>query len=134
MRRLFAFGLLLALLCPAAGGTQLTVTRGEFVCWLWESCGSVPYDSSHGFSDVDKDDPWAEAICWAQGEALVLGDGTGRFLPKELLTHAQLELILSRADVMLGRQETRQYLPGAWPEDPVCRTDAQRALEQWRGW
>lgn len=131
MRRLAALGLVLALASPWAGAQESTITRGAFLQQLWELCGAVPYDVSELFSDVDPDAPYAQAVAWAAGGGLVLGDGAGRFWPDAPLTCGQLELLLSRADIQLDRP-TGLYLPGAWPEDPVVFSDGVHALEQWR--
>lgn len=131
MRRLAVLGLALSLMLLRTGAQAGTIARGAFVQQLWELCGAVPYDCSALFSDVDPDAPWAQAVAWAAGGGLVLGDGAGRFWPDAPLTCGQLELILSRADAQLERP-TAPYLPGAWPEDPVASCDAAQALQQWR--
>ena len=114
---------------PGAARAEGVLSRGRFVQLLWQRAGSVPFAVSDTFSDVDRDSPWAEAVAWAEDRGLILGDGQGHFFPEEPLTHAHLELVLSRYDAVWDRPGG-QYLPGAWPGDPVAEGDGERAVEQ----
>lgn len=128
-RRFICVGLALLLSLPAAAQEEGLISRGGFVELLWQWAGSVPAAVSESFSDVDRNSRWAGAVAWAEDMGLVEGDGQGHFFPDEPLTHAQLELILSRYDAVWGRPDGF-YLPGAWPGDPVTMQDGEKAVEQ----
>ena len=128
-RRFIAVCLALLLLPFWARGADSRVSRGQFVLWLWQWAGSVPFAVDQSFDDVDRNSCWAEAIAWAKDAGLVIGDGAGRFYPDAPLTYEHLELILARYDILWNRPGGL-YLPGACQEDFVSWADGQKAVEQ----
>ncbi|MGE9971461.1 S-layer homology domain-containing protein [Candidatus Pseudoscillospira sp. SGI.172] len=105
MRSLTCLALsLLLLTTPALGAAPEPVTRGDFAVLLWQSAGGVPYDvSTCPFSDVGRNTPYAQAVCWAWDEGVIRGVGEGLFAPDRLLTREECAALLRRNDARLGR-------------------------------
>ena len=103
-----------------------TVSRAEALVMLWRLRGSPAADSAPAFMDVSEAAWYAGAVRWAASESIVLGTGTGRFAPGEMLTHRQLNTILQRCAQSMGLEP-----PALMGEDPaalVSRAQAAVAL------
>jgi len=104
MRYLLPCVLVLAVALLPAAGEEGAVTRGEFLTLMWRDAGGFPYDvSGCPFSDVEKNDPWAQAVCWAWDQGVTKGVGGGRFAPDRFLTREECAVLLRRYDALLGR-------------------------------
>lgn len=79
------------------------VTRGQFVQFLWELWGSVPYEDTFYFSDLGHNEPYTSAVCWAHDLGLILGVGKERFEPSRPITREEAALFLRRAYAHIGR-------------------------------
>lgn len=73
-----------------------SLTRAMAVTILYRCRGEAVSASSTGFSDVDKNDWFAEAVSWASEKGIVSGVGNGRFAPNDAITREQLAAILYR--------------------------------------
>lgn len=80
------------------GGTDEArpLTRSALAVTLHAAQGNPAVKYAMDFSDVAQDAPYAEAVRWAAGEALVTGYGDGRFGPDDPVTREQLAVILWR--------------------------------------
>lgn len=72
-----------------------TVTRAQAVTALGRLAGAEEA-ASELFSDVPSNAWYAGYVGWAVEEGIVEGDGQGHFLPDEIVTARQLELMLGR--------------------------------------
>ena len=75
---------------------QVSLEREEFESGTEEDGAPDQQDQAltSPFSDVDLDDPDADAILWAWQEGLVTGYDDGRFVPDDEVTREQLAVIL----------------------------------------
>ncbi len=65
-----------------------TVTRGQFVTWLWTMFGRPSGSPPHGYIDVPSATVSA-ALAWAKAENIVTAPGT-RFNPRRTINRAQI--------------------------------------------
>lgn len=77
------------------------ITRLDFVHQLYEAAGrpSAYLDLKQTFSDLAGEDP---AAAWAVQAGIVLGNGSGQFLPDTLVTREQAVVMLLRYDNARG--------------------------------
>ena len=73
-----------------------TVTRGQFVTFLWRSVGKPDAQSNVGFADVPASEYYAEAVAWAVENGITQGTGGGMFSPNATCTRAQVVTFLYR--------------------------------------
>ena len=79
-------------------------TRGNLVLYLYNMDTGVfakrekqePVQETPSFSDVDKDSPYYEAVCWAYENGLVGGTTDTTFSPDSAVTRQQVCTILAR--------------------------------------
>lgn len=79
-------------------------TRGDLVLYLYNMDTGVfedrekqePVEQAPNFSDVDKDSPYYEAVCWAYENGLVGGTTDTTFSPDSAVTRQQVCTILAR--------------------------------------
>lgn len=79
-------------------------TRGNLVLYLYNMDTGVfakrekqePMQETPSFSDVDKDSPYYEAVCWAYENGLVGGTTDTTFSPDSAVTRQQVCTILAR--------------------------------------
>lgn len=79
-------------------------TRGDLVLYLYNMDTGVfedrekqePVEQAPNFSDVDKDSPYYEAVCWAYENGLVGGTTDTTFSPDSPVTRQQVCTILAR--------------------------------------
>ena len=73
-----------------------TVTRGQFVTFLWRTAGSPSASKNTGFTDVPATEYYAEAVAWAVENGITQGTGSGKFSPNDTCTRAQVVTFLYR--------------------------------------
>ena len=73
-----------------------TVTRAQFVTFLWryEDCPSSSI--ANPFSDVSESSVYAPAILWAAENGVTVGTGNGTFVPNGACTRAHVVTFLCR--------------------------------------
>ena len=72
-------------------------TRAQIVTFLWRAAGSPEAQSASGFSDVQPESYYAEAVAWAVGSGIAAGTGAAAFSPDASCTRAQAVTFLYRA-------------------------------------
>lgn len=70
------------------------VTRGEFLCYLWNLSGRPQVWGENPFVDVNQEDYFATALLWAVEQGLTTGTSENTFSPYELVTREQIVLFL----------------------------------------
>lgn len=75
---------------------KATVTRAQFVTFLWRLCGEETIDADNNFSDVSDSSVYANAIIWASSCGIVNGYGNGTFCPNTPCTRAHVAVFLYR--------------------------------------
>lgn len=73
-----------------------TVTRGQFVTFLWRAVGQPDASGAAGFTDVPASEYYAEAVAWAVENGITQGTGAGKFSPNDTCTRAQVVTFLYR--------------------------------------
>lgn len=73
-----------------------TVTRGQFVTFLWRTMGEPDASGASGFADVPASEYYAEAVAWAVENGITQGTGAGKFSPDAHCTRAQVVTFLYR--------------------------------------
>lgn len=73
-------------------------TRADTVLYLYRTAVSNPSTSpvDTGFTDVDKNAAYAQAVLWASGNGIVNGTGNGKFSPNDTCTRGTIITILHR--------------------------------------
>lgn len=75
-----------------------TVTRAEFVTFLWRFFGKpTPTNLTNPFSDNEKGMFYYDAVVWAAENGIAAGTGGGRFSPYDCCTRAQVVTFLGRS-------------------------------------
>lgn len=72
------------------------VNRGMVVTILYRLAGSPETDASMGFSDVEPDAYYADAVRWASSAGIVTGYSAAAFGPEDTITREQLAAMLYR--------------------------------------
>lgn len=72
------------------------VNRGMVVTILYRLAGSPETDASMGFSDVEPDAYYADAVRWASSTGIVTGYSAAAFGPEDTITREQLAAMLYR--------------------------------------
>lgn len=78
--------------CPSK-----TVTRAEFVTFLYRYSGSPAVSGSNPFADVSNGSAFRDAIVWASQQGITTGYDASHFRPNETCTRWQVVLFLYRA-------------------------------------
>lgn len=92
------------------------VTRLEMIHELYRRWGGVFSGSVAPFSDVAND----PAVNWAYETGVARGNGSGQFLPDEVITREQAIVMIFRYDKMMGRVPEKGWQAG------VSYTDAAK--------
>lgn len=76
------------------------LNRAQLVTFLWRAYGEPVASTNCGFRDVNSGSYFAQAACWAKAQGIVTGIGGNgsRFAPAQLVTRAQMALMLHRAE------------------------------------
>ncbi len=75
-----------------------TVTRGEFVTFLWRYAGEpTPTNLSASFSDIDANQFYYKAVLWAAENGVTTGYSANRFAPGATCSRAEVVTFLFRA-------------------------------------
>ena len=70
-------------------------TRAATVTYLWKLAGRPAADQT-GFTDIDPDAEYAQAVAWAVREGITAGTGEGKFSPETTCTRGQIVTFLYR--------------------------------------
>ena len=73
-----------------------TVTRGQFVTFLWRTMGCPKPVGRTEFKDVSSDAYYHDAVQWAAEEGITQGMGDGMFAPEALCLRGQIVTFLYR--------------------------------------
>ena len=73
-----------------------TVTRAEFVTFLWRAQGKPGHSTSNPFWDVPSGSYYYDAVLWAVENGITTGKTTEKFAPKEPCTRGQVVTFLYR--------------------------------------
>ena len=73
-----------------------TITRAEFVTFLWRTEGKPGYSTSNPFYDVSSGSYYYDAVLWASENGITTGKSTERFAPKDPCTRGQVVTFLYR--------------------------------------
>lgn len=93
-----------------------TVTRGEFVTFLWRFAGEPEPQAENPFRDVPADAFYSAPVLWAVENGITTGTGEGTFSPNDTCTRAHVVTFLHRYD--LAEQEAAKPKPPTEPIDP----------------
>lgn len=100
-------------------GPSDPVTRQQLATVLWRWKGS-PSVRAEAYADAGDISPYArQAVDWARSEEVMLGDGSGRFAPRDRSTRAQLAVVLMNC-----------LAPGRKPTGPIREVSAMDILCQ----
>lgn len=89
-----------------------------------------------GFSDVDADAWYAEAVMYCRDHNLMAGTGSSQFAPESSLTRAQLATVLYRIEgtpAVTGRDAFTDTPDGAWYSDAVLWASQQDLMGGYGG-
>ncbi len=73
-----------------------TVTRGQFVTFLWRAEGQPPAEGENPFLDVSQDQFYYRAVLWAVQNEITMGTAPNRFQPDNPCTRSQVVTFLYR--------------------------------------
>ena len=104
-----------------------TTTRGQIVTILHRLEGS-PRAGRAPFTDVAADSYCAEAVAWAEQNAIVQGFGDGTFRPDRPITRQQLAAILLRYMEHRGADTSGRADLGRYPDSAAVAGYAQEAM------
>ena len=104
-----------------------TTTRGQIVTILHRLEGS-PRAGRAPFTDVAADSYCAEAVAWAERNAIVRGFGDGTFRPDRPITRQQLAAILLRYMEHRGADTAGRADLGRYPDSAAVADYAQEAM------
>lgn len=74
-----------------------TVTRSQFVTFLWRTAGKPASGAGNSFTDVMGDAYYANAVLWAVEKGITNGTGDGKFSPDASCTRGQVVTFLYRS-------------------------------------
>lgn len=111
------------------------ITRGQVATVLWRMAGSPQPQSASGFSDVNADAFYYDAVLWAQGEKVVTGySGTGTFRPDDPVTREQLATMMGRYAAYVGGENASEtYASAAFNRAPGAG-DVSAFAKGWMAW
>ncbi len=78
-------------------GVGNTVTRAQFVTFLWRAMGSPEVTGENPFTDVSSNDYFVSAVIWAVQNGITGGTSASTFAPKNPCTRAQVVTMLYAA-------------------------------------
>ena len=104
-----------------------TTTRGQIVTILHRLEGS-PRAGRAPFTDVAADSYCAEAVAWAERNAIVRGFGDGTFRPDRPITRQQLAAILLRYMEHRGADTAGRADLGRYPDSAAVADYAREAM------
>ena len=81
----------------AAFSPDRTVTRSQFVTFLWRAMGKPAAVGGNSFSDVKAGQYYYDAVLWAAEAGITTGTGSGRFSPDNSCQRSQTVTFLWRA-------------------------------------
>jgi hypothetical protein len=84
----------------------------------------VEGSETNNFTDIPSGQWYSSYVGWAASNQLVVGDGKGNFLPNNIITSTQLDLILSRYSILSGIE----YQPSNTPEKDLTRGELAEIL------
>lgn len=80
-------------------GPELVCTRGQVVTFLWRAAGEPESILNYNpFTDVDPEDYFYDAVCWAVENGITMGVGDDRYAPDMVCTRGQVATFLWRAN------------------------------------
>lgn len=74
-----------------------TVTRAEFVTFLWRALGKPGNSGVNPFTDIPKGKFYTDAVLWAAENGITTGSSQGKFSPNDVCTRGQVVTFLYRA-------------------------------------
>lgn len=75
---------------------NLYITRGEFLCYLWNLSQRPLVEWENPFEDLDEDAYYSDAISWALSENLTVGTTPTTFSPDDFVTRDQIVYFLRK--------------------------------------
>lgn len=75
---------------------DVSCTRAQVVTFLWRAAGSPAVSSTTGFTDVDGNSYYAQAVAWAVANGITNGTSDTTFSPDAVVTRAQVVTFLWR--------------------------------------
>ena len=93
-----------------------TVTRGEFVTFLWRFAGKPQPSTENPFRDVPADAFYTAPVLWAVEQGITTGTGEGTFSPYDICTRAHVVTFLYRYDN--AKKEAEKPKPPTVPINP----------------
>ena len=140
MKKLFALLLVLALFASlgvtawAAEGEETTgrgepVARAAVVEALWDMAGQPVVNYALGFTDLDAEATYMDAVRWAAAEGIVNGYNAKTFGPNDPTTREQLAVMVYRYAQTLGLGFTGAwYFPLNYPDAADVSSWADEAM------
>lgn len=95
-----------------------TVTRGEFVTFLWRYAGKPEAEGENPFRDISEDAFYYEPVLWAVEKGITTGTGADTFSPNDICTRAHVVTFLHRYDNSKTAEEEEIPAPPSVPIDP----------------
>lgn len=89
---------------------EQTVTRGEFVTFLWRAAGHPGHGTGNPFGDVSSGDYYYDGVLWAYEKGVTTGTDEGHFSPRDTCIRAQTITFLYRYYAGQFEKEIRQLL------------------------
>lgn len=109
-----------------------TVTRGQFITFLYRIEGTPPVDNTPRFNDVRPSQYYFRAVNWAAANGIVFGIGDGsNFAPGRHITREEMAVILFRYASFVGADLTSSASTfDSFPDRNTTSTWARVAM-QW---
>ncbi len=111
---------------------EATCTRGQVLTFLWRAMGYLSGDEKISFSDVNPDDYYYNAVCWAVENGITAGTSETTFSPNDTCNSAQIITFIWRA---MGEKFASAagtiaegYEKDAYYKDAVAWADSQDVL------
>jgi len=127
---------------PGLFGPERTLTRAEFVTFLYRLVGEPSGAPAAGFSDVPGDEFYADAVDWALHRGLTIGTSSITFSPNRALTRGEAVTFLYRLNTIGDVQAQWSVVadgfgvPVALAQNPATGTwfvaDKSGTLYAWR--
>ena len=128
---LLALLLCLSLCAPAFAADADVLTRGRFVCALYDLSGVKNDAPQARFDDVPTQGELALAVGWAVENGIVNGYGDGRFGPDDPVTREQMAAMLFRNAQALGQAPQGTWMfPLGFADASEISAYAEKAV-QW---
>ncbi|MDY2719688.1 MAG: S-layer homology domain-containing protein, partial [Candidatus Faecousia sp.] len=75
---------------------KATVTRAQFVSFLWRADGKPESSTENTFTDLDENEYYVPAVLWAVEKQITVGTGNGKFSPDAPCLREQVVTFLYR--------------------------------------